>query len=47
MKSFIEELCETFPESPELIALTLLVDTMMEDDEMSVLEKYFEELQPH
>lgn len=47
LKSFINELCETFPECPDLFALLGVVDVMIDDDEHSVLHKFIEEIEPH
>lgn len=42
MKTFINELCETFPECVELFALTSAIDAMISEDEYSVLNKFVE-----
>jgi len=47
LKSFVNELCETFPECPDLFALLGVIDVMIDEDEHSVLEKYIEEIEPH
>jgi hypothetical protein len=47
LKSFVNELCETFPECPDLFALLGVIDAMIDDDEHSVLEKFIAEIEPH
>lgn len=47
LKSFVNELCETFPECPDLFALIGVIDVMIDEDEHSVLEKFIAEIEPH
>lgn len=45
--NFLSELCETFPECTELIVAHSAAEAMMEEDEMSVLQRFVSEIEPH
>lgn len=47
LKTFLNELCETFPECTDMVVLINVVDAMLDEDETSVLDKFVEEIEPH
>ena len=47
LKTFINELCETFPECPELFTLPGAIDAMISDDPYSAMEEFVSEIEPH
>jgi hypothetical protein len=47
MLTFLSELCETFPECPELIAAQNAAELMMEEDEDAVMNEFVEQVEPH
>uniref|UniRef100_A0A6C0BPC9 Uncharacterized protein n=1 Tax=viral metagenome TaxID=1070528 RepID=A0A6C0BPC9_9ZZZZ len=47
LKTFVNELCETFPECPDLFVLLGAVDAKISEDEYSVLETFLGEIEPH
>lgn len=47
MQTFLTELCETFPDCPMLFAVRDGAQIMAEQDEMSVLNKYIDEISPY
>ena len=47
LKTFVNELCETFPECPDLFVLLGAVDAKISEDEYSVLDTFLEEIEPH
>lgn len=47
MINFLNELCETFPECPELFAAKAAVEVLMEENETEVMERFVEQVDPH
>ncbi len=47
MLTFLSELCETFPECPELIAAQNAAELMMEEDEYVVMNEFVEQVEPY
>ena len=46
LKKFMVELCETFPDCPELFVLVAAIDAMILEDPKSVMKKFMDEMNP-
>jgi len=47
LKTFVNDLCETFPECPELFVLVSAIDAKIDDDEYSAMDTFLQEIEPH
>lgn len=47
LKTFVTELCETFPECAELFVLHSAIDAKIEEDEYSCMTEFVSQIEPY